>query len=258
MSQHRAKANYGNWIRRQIIGRIGLIALLLLLLSLLPLPFPVRLLLWLCSSTFLGVALYLLAVYLLFADFGGNLQSKVRQVLLDHVAWDGHGKALDIGTGNGALAIRLAHTYPHAFCEGVDVWGQQWEYAQSLCEQNAVIEHVADRVHFQQGSAAQLPFPDEAFDVVVSHFVFHEVATSDTRQVLHEALRVLRQGGAFAFQDMFLDSSLYGKIPDLVGVMHDWGISEVHFLATKDVMPIPLLVRNRRALGYAGPVYGRK
>jgi ubiquinone/menaquinone biosynthesis C-methylase UbiE len=258
MVHHQSRAHYGNWIRRRIIGRIGILAVLLLLVSFLPLPLPGRLLLWLCSGTSFFVVIYLMSVYLLFSDSGGNLQTKVRQVVLDHLSWDGSGKALDIGTGNGALAIRLAKSYPQSFTEGVDVWGHQWEYAHSICERNALIEHVEDRVHFQHGSAAHLPFPDESFDAVVSHFVFHEVAASDKRQVLHEALRVVRQGGPFAFQDMFLDQSLYGEISDLVGMLHHWGMREVHFIPTKDVMAIPFLVRNRRALGYAGLLYGRK
>src|SRR5262252_2402341 len=72
------------------------------------------------------------------------------------------------------------------------------------------------------------------------------------------AVRVVRQGGSFSFQDMFLDQSLYGEVSDLVGMVHHWGVREVHVIPTKDVMAIPLLVRNRRALGYAGLLYGRK
>src|SRR5215467_14523270 len=123
MVHHKSRAHYGNWIRRRIIGRIGMIAVVLLLVSFLPLPLPGRLLLWLCSGTAFCVVLYLLFLYFLFSDSGGNLQTKVRQALLDHLAWDGSGKALDIGTGNGALAIRLATSYPQSFTTGVDVWG---------------------------------------------------------------------------------------------------------------------------------------
>lgn len=255
---HPKRANYGNWIRRRIIGEIALVAVLLLLIAFLPLPLPGRLSFWLFSGLFFGVALYLVYVYLLFSDNGGHLQAKVRQVLLDRVSWDGRGKALDIGTGNGALAIRLAQLYPLSCTEGVDVWGHQWEYAQSRCEQNALLEHVETRVHFQNGSAAHLPYADETFDVVVSHFVFHEVDVADKRQVLREAFRVLRPDGSFAFQDMFLDTALYGEISELIDLVHTWGVREVQYIPTKEALAIPFLVRNRRALGYAGVLFGRK
>lgn len=40
-------------------------------------------------------------------------------------------------------------------------------------------------------------------DAAVSNFVFHEVRTQpDKRQVVREALRVVKKGGSFAFQDM--------------------------------------------------------
>jgi ubiquinone/menaquinone biosynthesis C-methylase UbiE len=117
---------------------------------------------------------------------------------------------------------------------------------------------VETRVHFQKGSAAHLPYADETFDVVVSHFVFHEVDVADKRQMLREAFRVLRPDGSFAFQDMFLDTALYGEISELIDLVHTWGVREVQYIPTKEALAIPFLVRNRRALGYAGVLFGRK
>jgi SAM-dependent methyltransferase len=234
------------------------LALILTSITLLPLPLFGRVVLWGTSGGLFVVFLYLVSVYYLFADKGGNLQAHIRQLVLDRLPWDGSGKALDIGTGNGALAVRLAERYPGSMVYGVDVWEAEWEYTQETCEQNAKLEGVSDRVHFQKRSAAQLGFPDEAFEAVVSHFVFHEVAHPDKREVIQEGLRVLRQGGIFAFQDMFLDVRLYGSLPELLNLIRSWGICDVQFVATKDLMTIPALVRNRRALGYAGILYGRK
>ena len=48
----------------------------------------------------------------------------------------------------------------------------------------------------------RLPFPDAAFDVVVSNFVVHEVDTrQDREQMMNEMMRVLRPGGRLAFVD---------------------------------------------------------
>lgn len=58
---------------------------------------------------------------------------------------------------------------------------------------------MSSRITFQKGDAAQLPFADESFDAAVSNFVFHEVRTAkDKRDVVREALRVVKPGGAFS------------------------------------------------------------
>ena len=59
---------------------------------------------------------------------------------------------------------------------------------------------------FQKASASKLPFADESFDVVVSNLTFHEVKdVKDKREVVREALRVVKKGGIFV---------LPGPVPD--------------------------------------------
>jgi ubiquinone/menaquinone biosynthesis C-methylase UbiE len=205
------------------------------------------------------MGIYLLYVYVQFASWGGGIQDRLWDLLLDHLVTDGQGRALDIGTGNGALAVRLAKRHPALHVVAVDYWGNNWEYAQSNCERNAHLEGVDRRVVFHKASAASLPFKDAAFDHVVSHFVFHEVAElSDKREAIREALRVLRAGGTFAFQDMFLDETMYGVPGDLVDAVRAWGVSEVTFAESRSQVAVPWLLRNRRTLGNASLLYGRK
>ena len=84
-----------------------------------------------------------------------------------------------------------------------------WEYSKAVCERNAEIEGVAGRMNFQKASAAALPFEDEHFDAAVRNLVFHEVGdVINKRELLREALRVVKRGGAFAFQDLFLSFSI--------------------------------------------------
>src|SRR5262249_29073172 len=108
------------------------------------------------------------------------------------------------------------------------------------------------------GSAATLPTPDETFNAVVSHFVFHEVEGVAKADVLKEAFRVLCKGGSFSFQDMFLDSTLYGDIPTLLNTLQEWGIEEVSFIPSHELVNIPYLLRHKRVLGNAGLLFGRK
>lgn len=98
----------------------------------------------------------------------------------------------------------LSKKYPQASITGCDYWGGTWDYGKKQCEKNAELEGVAGRVRLTSASASKLPFADGAFDLAVSNLVFHEVKDSNSRlEPLRETLRVVKKGGAFAFQDLF-------------------------------------------------------
>lgn len=251
--------NYGNWIRRRILVIILTAGIVLVLLALLPLHALIRAGLLLAGGLTLATAGIALYAYVQFSASGGNYQAKLWAFVLDHLKWDGGGAALDIGTGNGPLAIILAQRHPPARVTGIDYWGKNREYSQQVCEANAALEGVADRVTFRKASASDLPFEDGAFDAVVSHFVFHEVADADDkREVIREALRVLRKGGAFAFQDMFWDTGMYGDADSLLAAIQSWGIDDVQLVDTRAVLGIPRLMRLPSMLGYAALIHGTK
>jgi len=128
-----------------------------------------------------------------------------------------------------------------------------------VCEKNAMIEGVDEQIIFQKASASSLPFEDGEFDVAVSNFVFHEVCdTENKRDVIREALRVIRKDGAFSFQDLFLSEKIYGEIEDLLKTIRDWGIEEVHSTSTANLVDIPRLLRVPGMLGEIGIIYGKK
>ena len=247
------KAKYGNWVSKKIIYMSGFLGFIFLGLGL------IFWVLIIPAVPFLLISVYFLYVRYQFSPQGGNVQNNIWTLVLANLDWNGEGRALDIGCGNGALTIKLAQKYPKAQIIGIDYWGKTWEYSKNVCERNAVIEGVSERVAFQKASALSLPFDDGYFDAAVSNFVFHMVGKSkDKREVVSEALRVVKKGGNFSFQDEFLIKPLFGEIDDLIETIKSWGISKVEFVQTRDSDFIPRALKLPFILGTIGIISGEK
>ena len=247
------KAEYGNWVSKKIIYLSGFLGFIFLGLGLM---------FWVLmvpAVLFLLVSVYFLYVRYQFSPQGRNLQDRIWALVLKNLDWNGEGRALDIGCGNGALTIKLAQQYPNAQIIGIDCWGKTWEYSKKICERNAMIEGVGERVEFQKANALSLPFDDGYFDAVVSNFVFHMVGKAkDKRGVVREALRVVKKGGDFSFQDEFLLKQLFGDMDGLIEAIKSWGISKVEFVQTRDVDFIPRALKLPFILGTMGLIRGKK
>jgi ubiquinone/menaquinone biosynthesis C-methylase UbiE len=251
------KIDYGSWVSKKSIyipvTLEGILAVIFLGLSSLSLVFLVGTFLCLIPTA------YFVYAYFQFSPRGNNLQAKIRDLAFNQLVWDGDGRLLDIGCGNAALAIEAAKKYPKAHITGIDYWGGRWEYSKQTCERNAEIAGVAERTSFQKASAARLPFTDEFFDVTVSNLVFHEVQdVKDKKEVIKEALRVLKKGGLFVFQDLFLSKRMYGEPQDLVATIKNWGIQDIKFVNTSDQKFIPRAMKLPFMVGQIGVICGRK
>jgi SAM-dependent methyltransferase len=71
-------------------------------------------------------------------------------------------RILDLGTGTGRAAAALARRWPGAEVLGVDLSPEMIEQARTH-----VPTELASRVRFEVADAAQLPYDDGAFDLVV-------------------------------------------------------------------------------------------
>lgn len=255
--------NYGNWVPAAMMKTcvVAIAAVILLTILCVVLHFNI-------PAIILGVLLIFLCVFTWYMkkckdifDFNkGGFMGKVHQYLVDHMKWDGNGTILDIGCGAGALTIRCAKTYPNAVLTGIDYWGAEWSYAKEQCEANAKAEGVAERITFQKGDAGKLEFASESFDAAVSNFVFHEVRSqSDKRQVVREALRVVKKGGSFAFQDMFEQKALYGDMNAFIEELKAEGISEIYYIGNVEQEDfVPKFVTAPWMIKGVGLIYGKK
>lgn len=99
-----AKPEYGNWVPKKMIYLSASVGLVFLGLGFL---------FWVLSVP--AVLFFLVAAYFVYARHqfspqGGNVQDRVWKLVLANLDWNGEGKALDIGCGNGALTINRSET----------------------------------------------------------------------------------------------------------------------------------------------------
>jgi ubiquinone/menaquinone biosynthesis C-methylase UbiE len=105
-------------------------------------------------------------------------------------------RVIDLGTGTGTLARAMLGRWPAARITAVDVSDEMLRAMQRAADDDFG-PAVAGRLALQQAPADRLPFPDDAFDLVVSSFVLQLVP--NRQAVYREVARVLRPGGRFHF-----------------------------------------------------------
>jgi ubiquinone/menaquinone biosynthesis C-methylase UbiE len=106
------------------------------------------------------------------------------------------GNLLEVGSGPGRLAVRLAREAPGMTLTGVDISGAMVERA----ARRAAGAGLSERVRFEVANIAALPFADEEFDAVVSTLSLHH--WSNPASGLAEIHRVLKPGGEARIYDL--------------------------------------------------------
>jgi len=115
-------------------------------------------------------------------------------------------RILDLGCLVGASTLAYAEQFPDAEIHAVDTSAPALRFAHGLAERRGLA------VHYHQQDAEHLHFPDDSFDVVVSHALLHETSQPAVKAILRECLRVLRPGGVTA----------HAEVPARVEVMSPW------------------------------------
>lgn len=254
-----APLDYGNWIRKKNLLFLGLCTLGVGALIFVPLGFLYRLTMIILFVIILFSFLFPLYAYVMFSQKGGRLQERVYNLIIQSLGARVKGRILDIGSGNGVLAVKLAQEHGEVEVVGIDYWGKDWEYSKSVCEKNAEAANVEKRVHFQKGDAAVLDFASETFEGAISNLTFHEVkSVADKKDVMREALRVVKPGGTFAFVDYFDDEKYYGKRGEFEKFLRDLNLAQFEYQPVRDLIAIPILLRHPKIFGKVGIIYGKK
>ena len=108
--------------------------------------------------------------------------ARLAEQVRDFVQPRGDERALDVGTGAGALAFALAPLVREVV--GLDPVPELLELARARSLPNT---------EFVEGDGTALPFPDASFDLAGTHRTLHHVAQPE--RVVAELARVTRPGG---------------------------------------------------------------
>jgi arsenite methyltransferase len=165
------------------------------------------------SAFFLvGVVLIVEAcLYLLYIKRG---KFRHREAMLAMHQWRGDEDVLDVGCGGGLMLAGAAKRLTTGRATGIDIWSQldMGGDSSAATRRNLSMEGVLDRCTLKSMPAQTLTFPDQSFDIVVSHRCLHNIRSRAMRhQACREIARVLKPGGQAMISD-FRRTSDYARV----------------------------------------------
>lgn len=125
---------------------------------------------------------------------------------------------LDTGCGTGTLTLLIKQTHPEATTHGLDIDPKILQIAQRKAGQ------MDQTVHWQQGMATCMPYPDQTFDHVFASLLLHHLTRQDKQHMLQEALRVLKPGGKLHVVDF---GAPHDSVMWLISLIVRW-FEEIH------------------------------
>lgn len=125
-------------------------------------------------------------------------------------------RVLDLGCGTATLTILIKKTYPEVEITGIDIDPKILDIAKSKAKKAGV------DIKLEQGSAFELPYPDNSFDRVVTSLVIHHLTHENKARTFRGVFRVLKPGGELHVADfgkpqnilMYLIARFFGLFED--------------------------------------------
>jgi ubiquinone/menaquinone biosynthesis C-methylase UbiE len=152
---------------------------------------------------------YELGVELLFRGTADVMRRQIIPPITELVrASAGPLKLLDVGCGTGRTLHQIARTHPSMRLHGADLSPSYIRLARKRLDEVAELTLAVE-------NGESLPWADEAFDIVTSVYMFHELPRNARRNVVREMLRVVRPGGLVVIED----SAQISESPELEPVL---------------------------------------
>ncbi|HDR4423180.1 TPA: class I SAM-dependent methyltransferase [Bacillus cereus] len=124
-------------------------------------------------------------------------------------------RIIDIGIGTGAFASLVSENNESVV--GIDVSEKMLETCKGKYP----------TYHLEVGSFTNTNQEDEAFDIVISSFCFHEVVPSERKEACEEVYRIVRKDGKFLLLDiMFVSHFALKEARERIG--RKWDSTEVY------------------------------
>lgn len=123
-----------------------------------------------------------------------NYVDRSIQATLNRLNIEPNSRILDLGCGTGSLFQSLLDVVPEAELLGLDLSTEMLDIAR---------EKLPDSIELVVGSADNLPFADESFNLVISTSAFHYFPNPVS--VITEAKRVLKTNGRLVITDWCRD-----------------------------------------------------
>ena len=105
-------------------------------------------------------------------------------------------RILDMACSAGSSSTPYAEAFPDAEVHAIDIGPGLLRYAHARAEALGVA------VHFHQRNVTDTGFPDESYDLVVSHNAMHEMSNDTVAGMMRESYRLLKPGGVSVHQDV--------------------------------------------------------
>ena len=142
---------------------------------------------------------------------------------------------LDLGTGPGVLLVELGRVRPDLRLTGIDL------SADMITNASRNLRRAGTRGSVQVGDVADLPFPDDSFDLAVSSLSLHHWEQPEA--VVSHLARVLRPGGKVMIYDL-----PFAPFDQLTEAARDTGLSGP-VVRTRVRTGIPVLRVDKLELG---------
>ena len=132
-------------------------------------------------------------------------EQRFKSVLIQEAQITQGQSVLDLGCGTATLTILVKKAHPSAIVTGLDADPAVLAIGRSKVASEGL------EIQLEEGMANDLPYPADAFHVVLSSLMFHHLKTHEKQSTLKEMYRVLKVNGVVYLLDFGPPEGLWSR-----------------------------------------------